>query len=259
MKILIVGDVYSKLGRAALEENLKKIKEEQTINFIIINGENISHGKGMNHNHYKWLMNLGANVITMGNHTWNNRQIYDYIDDSNSIVRPLNYKGENVPGKGYVTVNYNGLKITVFQMIGRTFIDETNLCPFKTTEKLLQEVESDIYICDFHGEATSEKIAYGHYFDGKVDIIFGTHTHVQTSDLRIMPNGSAYITDVGMTGPLDGVIGTKKEIILNRFLNDAREVFEPQDTGRKQFCAIIVEISDITHKVTKVDRINVLE
>ena len=161
MKILIVGDVYSKLGRAALEENIKKIKEEQTINFIIINGENISHGKGMNFNHYKWLMGLGANVITMGNHTWNNRQIYDYIDESNNIVRPLNYKGDNVPGKGYVTINYNGLKITVFQMIGRTFIDETNLCPFKTTEKLLAEVKSDIYICDFHGEATSEKIAYG--------------------------------------------------------------------------------------------------
>jgi calcineurin-like phosphoesterase len=105
---------------------------------------------------------------------------------------------------------------------------------------------------------TSEKIAYGHYFDGKVDIIYGTHTHVQTSDSRILPKGSAYITDVGMTGPLDGVIGTKKEIIINRFLNGAREVFEPQDTGNKQFCAIIVEINDLTHKVTHIDRINVL-
>lgn len=258
MKILIVGDVYSKLGRAALEENLKKIKEEQTINFIIVNGENISHGKGMNQNHYKWLLGLGVNIITMGNHTWNNRQIYDYIDDSNTIVRPLNYK-ESYPGKGYVTVNYNGLKITVFQVLGRTFMDENNLCPFKVTEQLLKEVESDIYICDFHGEATSEKIAYGHYFDGKVDIIFGTHTHVQTSDLRIMPNGTAYITDVGMTGPLDGVIGTKKEIIINRFINDAKELFEPQDTGKKQFSAIIVEINEHTHKVTNVDRIAVIE
>ena len=259
MKILIVGDVYSKLGRAALEENLKKIRQEQTINFIIVNGENISHGKGMNHNHYKWLMSLGVNVITMGNHTWNNRQIYEYIDESNSIVRPMNYKGENVPGKGYVTVNYNGTKITVFQMIGRTFMDETNLCPFATTEKLLEEVKSDIYICDFHAEATSEKIAYGHYFDGRVNIMFGTHTHVQTSDLRIMPKGSVYITDVGMTGPLDGVIGTKKEIILNRFVNNTKEVFEPQDTGRKQFCCLIVDINETTHKVTNVDWVCVLE
>lgn len=259
MRILIVGDVYSKLGRAALEENLKKIRQEQTINFIIVNGENISHGKGMNHNHYKWLMSLGVNVITMGNHTWNNRQIYDYIDESNSIVRPMNYKGENVPGKGYVTVNYNGTKITVFQMIGRTFMDETNLCPFATTEKLLEEVRSDIYICDFHAEATSEKIAFGHYFDGRVNIMFGTHTHVQTSDLRIMPKGSVYITDVGMTGPLDGVIGTKQEIILNRFVNNTKEVFEPQDTGRKQFCCLIVDINETTHKVTNVDRVCVLE
>ncbi len=258
MKILIVGDVYSKLGRASLEENIKKIKQEQTINFIIVNGENISHGKGMNLNHYKWLMGLGVNVITMGNHTWNNRQIFDYIDESNSIVRPYNYKHE-YPGKGYITVNYNGLKITVFQMIGRTFMNEDDYCPFKKTEELLENVKSDIYICDFHAEATSEKIAYGHYFDGRVDVMFGTHTHVQTSDNRILPNGSAYITDVGMTGPVDGVIGTKKEIIINRFMNDAKELFQPQDTGRKQFCAIIIEINDLTHKVTKIDRINMIE
>lgn len=258
MKILIVGDVYSKLGREALEENIKKIKQEQTINFIIVNGENISHGKGMNQNHYKWLMNLGVNVITMGNHTWNNHQIYDYIDDSNSIVRPMNY-AEQYPGKGYITVNYNGLKITIFQVLGRTFMDENNLCPFKTTEELLAKVKSDIYICDFHGEATSEKIAYSHYFDGKVNIIFGTHTHVQTSDLRIMPKGTAYITDVGMTGPLEGVIGTKKEIIINRFIDGTKELFAPQDTGQKQFNAIIVEINELTHKVTNVDRITMIQ
>jgi calcineurin-like phosphoesterase len=123
----------------------------------------------------------------------------------------------------------------------------------------LEEVKSDIYICDFHAEATSEKIAYGHYFDGRVNIMFGTHTHVQTSDLRIMPKGSVYITDVGMTGPLDGVIGTKKEIILNRFVNNTKEVFEPQDTGRKQFCCLIVDINETTHKVTNVDRVCVLE
>lgn len=258
MKILIVGDVYSKLGRASLEENIKKIKDEQKINFIIINGENISHGKGMNYNHYKWLMSLGANVITMGNHTWNNRQIYDYIDEANNIVRPYNYKDE-VPGKGYVTINYNGTKITVFQMLGRTFIDETNHCPFQKTIELLDEVKSDIYICDFHAEATSEKIAYGLYFDGKVNIIYGTHTHVQTNDNRILPNGTAYITDVGMTGPLDGVIGTKREIIFNRFLNNKREVFEPQDTGKKQFSAIIIEINEVTHKITSFDKIHVIE
>lgn len=258
MKILIVGDVYSKLGRSSLEENIKRIKQEQTINFIIVNGENISHGKGMNKNHYKWLMSLGVNVITMGNHTYNNKQIYDYIDESKTIVRPYNYK-DNMPGKGYVTVNYNGLNITVFQMIGNSFMDEGNYSIFEKTDELLSNLNSDIIICDLHAEATSEKIAYGLNYDGKIDVIYGTHTHVQTSDERLLPKGTAYITDVGMTGPLDGVIGTKKEIIINRFTKGAREPFEPQDEGRKQFCAIIIEINDSTHKVTNIDRVRVVE
>lgn len=258
MKILIVGDVVSKLGRKALEENIKKIRNEHTINFTIINGENISHGKGMNFNHYKWLMELGANVITMGNHTFNNKQIFSYIDTVNNLIRPLNYPVDK-PGKGYVTINYNGIKITVFQVIGNTFMEEGNSSPFEAADELLKKVESDIYICDFHGEATSEKIAFGYYLDGRVNIIYGTHTHVQTSDERILPNGTAYITDVGMTGALNGVIGTKKEIIVNRFVYDKKEVFEPEDRGPTQFNAIIVEINETTHKVTKIDRINVIE
>lgn len=258
MKILIVGDVVSKLGRKALEENIKKIRNEHTINFTIINGENISHGKGMNFNHYKWLMELGANVITMGNHTFNNKQIFSYIDTVNNLVRPLNYPIDK-PGKGYVTINYNGIKITVFQVIGNTFMEEGNSSPFEAADELLNTVESDIYICDFHGEATSEKIAFGYYLDGRVNIIYGTHTHVQTSDERILPNGTAYITDVGMTGALNGVIGTKKEIIVNRFVYDKKEVFEPEDSGPTQFNAIIVEINETTHKVTKIDRINVIQ
>ena len=258
MKILLIGDIFSTSGREMIEKHLDEIRTKYGINFIVANGENIAHGNGITQNYYKFLLEHHVNVVTLGNHSFSNHDIYNFIDDAKNLIRPINYPN-TVPGQGYVTVKYNNLTITVFQVMGRTFMNSSLDCPFQKTEELLKNVKSDLYICDFHGEATSEKIAYGHYFDGKVDIIFGTHTHVQTSDLRIMPNGSAYITDVGMTGPLDGVIGTKKEIILNRFLNDAREVFEPQDTGRKQFCAIIVEISDITHKVTKVDRINVLE
>ncbi len=255
MNILIVGDVYSKLGRESLEENLKKIKSEKTIHFLIVNGENISHGKGINENHYKWLMQLGVNVVTLGNHSYQNKQIFNYIDNVNNLVRPYNYPLDS-PGKGYTTINYNGTLITVFQMIGTVFMDENNLSPFSMTEKLLEEVKSDIYICDFHGEATSEKIAFGHYFDGRIQIIFGTHTHVATADARILEHGTAYITDVGMTGPLDGVIGTKKEIIINRMVNGCKERFEPQDTGKKQFNAILVEIDDKSHKVTHIDTIN---
>ncbi len=258
MNILIVGDICSKLGRESLETNLKQIRSQKTINFVIVNGENISHGKGMNYNHYKWLLSLGVNVITMGNHTYNNKQIYKVMEEATNVVRPYNYPDDSA-GIGYVTVNYNGIKITIMQMIGNVFMPEGNKSVFTATEELLSKVESDIYICDFHGEATSEKIAYGYYFDGRIQVIFGTHTHVATRDARILPKGTAYITDIGMTGPLDGVIGTKKEIIINRFINDGKDMFQPEDEGRKQFNAIFLEIDEKQRKVTFFDTINIVE
>ncbi len=258
MNILIVGDVFSKLGRTSLERNLKKIQSEKKLNFIVVNGENISHGKGMNEKHYKWLMSLGVNVVTLGNHSFNNRQIFDFIDNVNNIVRPSNLP-DGTPGKGYTTINYNGLKITVLQVIGQIFMADEATSPFKKAEEILNSVNSDITICDFHGEATSEKIAFAHHFDGKINVIFGTHTHVQTSDARILPKGTAYITDVGMTGPLDGVIGVKKEIIINRFLTGEKDRFEPEEDGKSQFCAILVEIDEVKRKVTKIDKLNVIE
>jgi metallophosphoesterase (TIGR00282 family) len=258
MKILIVGDVFSKLGRASFEENVQRIRGKEKINFLIVNGENTSHGKGMNEKHYKWYLEQGVNVITLGNHAYHNKSILNYIDDVNNLIRPYNFpKGS--PGKGYVTINYNNIKITVMQMIGKVFMSEENLCPFKSTFEILENVESDIYICDFHAETTSEKVAYGHAFDGKIQIIYGTHTHVQTNDARILPNGTAYITDVGMTGPLDGVIGVKKEVILDRYINNSKQRFSPQETGQKQFNAILVEINENTKKATKIDIIKMIE
>ncbi len=257
MKILFVGDVFSKLGRETFAKNLQRIKEEKKINFIIVNGENISHGKGMNEGHYHWLVSQGVNVITLGNHSFQQRSIYNVIDNASNIVRPYNFK--EGPGKGYTTINYNGLKITVFQMIGKIFMDENNYSPFEKTNELLENVKSDIYICDFHAETTSEKIAFGYAFDGKVNAILGTHTHVQTSDARILENGTAYITDVGMTGPLDGVIGVKKSVIIDRYMNQGKQKFEPEETGKTQFCAVIIEIDDRTLKTTTIDPIYVIE
>jgi len=258
VNLLIVGDVFSKLGRASLERNLKKIKEERKVNFIIVNAENISHGKGMNEKHYKWLLSLGVNVITLGNHAYQNQNIFDFIDDVNNVVRPYNYP-EGSRGRGYVTVNYNGIVITIFQVIGNVFMEEGNSSPFLKTEELLKQVKSDIYICDFHGEATSEKIAFGHYFDGRIQVVYGTHTHVPTNDARILPNGTAYITDVGMTGALDGVIGVKKETIIGRYIDENKHRFEPENQGRTQFNGIIVEINEKTLKATNIDKINVIE
>lgn len=258
MKVLIVGDVFSKLGRASFEENVKNLKEKHKINFLIVNGENTSHGKGMNEGHYKWYLEQGVNVITLGNHAYQNKSILNYIDDVNNVVRPYNFP-EGSPGRGYVTIKYNNLKITVMQMIGKVFMSDEYSCPFQKTEEILNNVESDIYICDFHAEATSEKIAYGLAFDGKINIIYGTHTHVQTNDARILDKGTAYITDVGMTGALDGVIGIKSELIIDRYTKGLRQRFSPQETGKTQFSAILVEINEITKKVTKIDTIKVIQ
>ncbi len=259
MKILIVGDIFSKMGRDTFERNFKKLKTDGNINFVIVNGENASHGKGLNEKHYKWFMELGVNVITMGNHTYSNRNIYNYIDDSKTIVRPANFP-EELPGVGFTTKNYNGVKITVMQVMGKVFMNNPNdQDPFEKTQELLDSIESDIFICDFHGEATSEKIAFGHCFDGKMQIIYGTHTHVQTNDARLLPKGTAYITDVGMTGARDGVIGVQKGIIIDRYLKKSTTAFEPEDKGKSQFCAITVELDDKTFKSQNIKIINIIE
>lgn len=258
MNILIVGDIFSKLGRESLARNLRIIKEKSKIHFLIVNGENTSHGKGLNEKHYKWLLGLGVSVITLGNHTFHNKEILSFIDEANNIIRPYNFP-EDKPGKGYTTINFNGIKITVFQMMGKVFFKEENSSPFEKTEEILKLIESDIYICDFHGEATSEKIAFAHYFDGRIQIIFGTHTHVPTNDARLLPQGTAYITDVGMTGPLDGIIGMKKEIVINRFLNKSNDVFIPEDEGKSQFNAILVQIDEKTFKPLSIESIQVIE
>ena len=258
MKILIVGDVFSKLGRESFERNLKKIKEQEKINFIIVNGENTSHGRGLNEKHYKWYMDQGVHVVTLGNHSFQNPKIFDFIDQVNNIVRPYNYP-PTAKGKGCTQINYNGIKIAVFQMIGTVFMEPGNVSPFVATEELLATLDSDIIICDFHAEATSEKIAFAHHFDGRIHIIFGTHTHVPTSDARILSKGSAYITDVGMTGPLDGVIGIQKDIIIRRFFTEDKSRFDPEDHGKAQFNAIIVEVEDKSFKPLTIRPINIIE
>ena len=258
MKILIIGDVFSKLGRSSLERNIKKIKTEEKINFIICNGENITHGKGMNEGHYLWLLSQGINVITMGNHTFDQKSILNIIDDAKCLVRPYNYI-EDVPGKGYIIVNYNGIKIAVIQMLGQVFMKTEVKNPFIETKELLDKIDADIKIIDFHTESTSEKVAFGYAFDGMVTCIYGTHTHVQTADERILEHGTAYITDIGMTGPLEGVIGVKKEIIIDRYLNDGQQRFSPADEGKSQFSGIILDVDEKTFKAKSIKRLLIIE
>ena len=258
MKILIIGDIYSTTGRLMVEKYVPKVKELYNINFIVANGENIAHGNGITERYYHFLLDQHVNVVTMGNHTWGNAEIFKFIDNAKMLVRPLNYP-EGTPGVGYVTVKYNQTTITVFQVMGRTFMNQSLDCPFQATEKLLKEVKSDIYICDFHGEATSEKIAYGLHFDGRINIIVGTHTHVQTNDARILPKGTMYMTDLGMTGSLDGVIGVEPNQIIKKFITGMPTRHIPMESGKKQFCGLIVDINETNQKVTKFDIINMVQ
>lgn len=254
MNILFLGDVVGKLGRKVLEEHLPSLKEEYGINLVIVNGENVAHGKGITLKTYKWLMEQGVGCVTMGNHTWDNKDIFTFIDEKNTIVVPANY-AKGTPGKGYYTINYNGQKITVISIIGAVYMNGRYDCPFETIDKILEETDSDVYFVDFHGEATSEKIAFGYYVDGRVAAVLGTHTHVPTADARILEKGTAYQTDVGMNGALNGVIGVTKETIIRRFKTGMPEKFTPVDTGATQLNATVVEIKDgLAKKITQINK-----
>ncbi len=239
MKILFVGDIYGDSGREIFFENIQRLKKEHNINLVIVNGENIAHGRGITEKIYKELMASGVNVVTMGNHTWGNKEIYQLIEDGANIVIPANYPSN--PKNGYQTINYNGKSVTVINLLGRVYMNNAVLdCPFKTVDKILENVKSDYYIVDIHAEATSEKVALGLYLDGRCTAVLGTHTHVQTADERVLPKGTLYISDVGMTGPLNGVIGVEPRIVLNKFLTGS---YEPNKTatGPKQFNAVVLD------------------
>ena len=260
MRILLVGDVFGAMGRSVLKEQLPKIRQQYGINFTIVNGENIAHGKGITEKYYKELLAQNVDVVTMGNHTFSNKGIDQFIEGAKRLVRPLNYP-DGTPGVGYVNINYNGLTITVMQLLGRVFMNgvENVKNPFTCCEEFLQMNQSDIIICDFHGEATSEKNAFGLYFDGRIHIIVGTHTHVATTDAHILPKGSMYITDLGMTGPLDGVIGVDPSPVIHQYLTEEHIRHLPMEKGRQQFNALMVEINEQTHKITKYESINIMQ
>lgn len=259
MRFLLIGDVFGEMGRTILKEELPRIKKEYGINFVIVNGENIAHGKGIIERYYKELLSQNIDVVTLGNHAFHNSNIYNFIDDAKRMIRPINFIGDT-PGNDYVTINYNGIKITVFQVLGNVFMPVEYNNPFHETEKILNQIkDSDIIICDIHAEATSEKIAFGLHFDGRINIITGTHTHVQTNDAHILPKGTLYMTDIGMAGSLDGVIGVEEEPIIHQYLTGEHKRHIPKSKGRKQFNALMVEINETTHKVTKFDTINIVQ
>jgi len=255
MKILFLGDVVGSPGRKMVKDYLPKLKEKYKPNLTIVNGENSAAGKGITEKIYKQLLESGADVITMGNHTWDKKDIFDFIDDAKNMIRPANFP-ENNPGKGMTYINVNSTKVAVINMQGRTFLPPLD-DPFKKIDSLIDEAkkETNVIFVDFHAEATSEKQAIGWYVDGRVSCVVGTHTHTQTSDERILPNGTAYITDVGMTGPYDGILGMQRESVIKRFLTGLPVRFEVDEKGRNQLNAVLITIDSNSGKSKAIERI----
>lgn len=242
MKVLFIGDLYGKPGLDMLNDHLTELKSKYRPNVIILNAENASYGRGISLKIYKELMSMGIHMLTMGNWVWGNKELFEFIEGSN-IVRPFNFK--NAPGKGALTVNYNGKKLLVINALGRTFMNPNLDDPFTGIDSILENEKADYVLVDIHAEATSEKVALGHYLDGRVSAVVGTHTHIPTADERALPNGTLYITDVGMTGPLNGVIGVTKEIVLDRFINGF-SIPNEVAPGPKQLNAVIMDFEKKT-------------
>lgn len=254
MKILAVGDLVGTAGVKKLQEKLQTIKEQEDVNFTIVNGENAAEGMGITEKNFKDILAQGVDVITMGNHTWGKKDIFRFIDHP-KIIRPANYP-QGVVGKGYSIYECNNKKIAVINLIGRVDINVLSENPFIIANKIIDKIKGkvDIIIIDFHAEATAEKIAMGYYLDGKVTAIFGTHTHVQTADEKILPHGTGYITDIGMTGPKNSVIGMNIEASIKRFETTLPEKYKIAE-GESMLNGVIFEINDENCKVEKIKRI----
>lgn len=255
MKILFLGDVVGSPGRNMVQEYLPKLKQKYKPNLTVINGENAASGKGITEKIYKQLLEWGADVVTLGNHTWDRREVFDFIDDAKSIIRPANFP-EGTPGRGMTFVNVNGTEVAIINMQGRTFLPPLD-DPFRQMDELINEAKqrTNIIFVDFHAEATSEKQAMGWYTDGRVSTVVGTHTHTQTADERILPEGTAYITDVGMTGPYDGILGVQSDAVIKRFLTNLPVRFEVDEKGRTQLNGVLVTINEKSGLASAIERI----
>lgn len=255
MKILMIGDVFSRPGRSVLKEHLKDIVKAHQVDFTIINGENASGGNGMTEKNAKELLALPVDAITMGNHVWNQKETVDYIDRYPQIIRPINYP-EPCPGQGMAIFTHNETKIAILNASGQTFMPPLN-CPFAAFDEAYAQIKDqvDIIVMDFHAEATSEKIAYGYYLDGKAALVVGTHTHVQTADHRVLPGGTAYITDLGMTGALNGVIGVEKDIVVGNMRTKRPQRFVSTKEKPWQINGVVADIDETTGKARNITRI----
>jgi len=247
----VVGDVIGSPGRQAVQKLLPRLRQQYGVDLVIANAENAAGGLGVTSATAKELLGAGVDVLTSGNHIWNRREIIPYLDGEMPILRPLNYP-PGVPGRGYIVSG----QAMVVNLIGRTFIGNFD-CPFRAMDKLLAELEHKppVIIVDFHAEATSEKVAMGRYLDGRVSAVLGTHTHVGTIDAQLLPQGTAYISDIGMTGPIDSVIGDDTEAVLQRFLTGMPHRLSV-GKGKTIFNAVVVRVDRESGRAISIDRID---
>ncbi|MED5579530.1 MAG: TIGR00282 family metallophosphoesterase [Nitrospinota bacterium] len=257
-KILFIGDITGKVGRKMAIEHVPLLKEKYDVDFCIINGENSAGGFGINIQNADDLFQCGADVITTGNHVWDRKETKELMLTEPRLLRPANYPELN-PGNGLFASSGSTPTIIVINLMGRVFMPSVD-CPFRKIDKLLKNLEEEecIIFIDFHGETTSEKIAMGWHLDGRVSAIVGTHTHVQTADNRVLPKGTAYITDVGMTGPLDSVIGMDTSIALEKFLMGIPKRLEPAK-GIGQLNGVLIHVNSKTRQAESIERISLVQ
>ena len=250
MLVLMIGDVIGKPGRQAVHELLPDLRQKYGLSLVIANAENAAGGFGLTSTTAEELLSAGVDVLTSGNHIWAQKEIIPYLDEEMPILRPLNYP-PGVPGKGYI-VNRQAM---VVNLMGRTFIGDLD-CPFRAIDQLLAELRHKplVIIVDFHAEATSEKVALGRYLDGRVTAVLGTHTHVATIDTQLLPQGTAYVTDIGMTGPVDSVIGMEPETVIQRFLTGIPHRLSVAK-GKTMFNAVLVRVDEDSGQAISIDRI----
>ncbi|EGG96201.1 TIGR00282 family metallophosphoesterase [Staphylococcus warneri] len=254
MRILFIGDIVGKIGRNAISTYLPKLKQEYRPTVSIVNAENAAHGKGLTEKIYKQLLREGVDFMTMGNHTYGQLEIYEFIDEAKRMVRPANFPSE-APGVGMRIIQINDIKLAIINLQGRAFMQDID-DPFKKADELVKEAQkvTPYIFVDFHAETTSEKNAMGWYLDGRVSAVVGTHTHIQTSDNRILPSGTGYITDVGMTGFYDGILGINRDEVIERFITSLPQRHVVPDNGRSVLSGVIIDI-DKNGKTTNIERI----